>query len=139
MQKKNPQEFLTPIEQYANHSFLHSIFSFNGAWALITRVMGNQWQINSNSDTTCLPRGYYCLRLSTMTNETWRGKGLFDSHCQITVHHQRNSGWELQLNKNLEIGTDGEMMEECCLLAYISCTACFLVGPKPQAQEWPHP
>jgi hypothetical protein len=51
-----------------------------------------------------------------MTKATSGGKALFSLCFHITVHHQRQSGQELIQSRNLEAGTDAEVMEECCLL-----------------------
>lgn len=34
------------------------------------------------------------------------------------VHYREKSGQELSQDRNLEIGTEAETMEECCLLAH---------------------
>ena len=47
----------------------------------------------------------------------WGGKGLFSLHFHIAVYHQRKSGQEVTLGRNLEAGADAEAVEECCLLA----------------------
>ena len=43
-------------------------------------------------------------------------EGLFSLHFHIAVHHQRKSGQELTLGRNLEAGADAEATEGCCLL-----------------------
>ena len=43
-----------------------------------------------------------------MTKATWGGKGFFDLHFPITVHHQRKLEQELKEGRNLEAGADIE-------------------------------
>jgi hypothetical protein len=48
---------------------------------------------------------------------SWGGKELFDLHFHIVVHHWRKPGQELKWARNMEAGTDAEVMEGCYLLA----------------------
>jgi hypothetical protein len=70
----------------------------------------------------------------------WGGKGLFSLHFHIAVYHQRKSGQEVTLGRNLEAGADAEAVEECCLLACFPCLAqlAFLQTPELPVQGWYH-
>ena len=49
--------------------------------------------------------------------QTGGKKGLSGLYFHIAAHHQRKSGQELRLGRNLEAGADAEVIEGCCLLA----------------------
>ena len=65
----------------------------------------------------CLSQGLYSCTKHHGLEASWEGKGLFTLHFHIVVHHQRKSGQELTLGRNLEAGADAEAMEGCYLLA----------------------
>jgi hypothetical protein len=51
---------------------------------------------------------------------SWGGKGLFNLHFHIAVHHQRKSGMELTQGRILEAGADAEgaaywLVQPACL------------------------
>lgn len=52
-----------------------------------------------------------------MTKATRGGKGLFVLLFHIIVYHQRLSGQELKLSRNLDAGSDTEGVEGCYLLS----------------------
>jgi hypothetical protein len=55
------------------------------------------------------------------------GKGLFGLHFHITAHHQRKSGQELKHGRNLEAGTDAEVVKGMLLSSLLpeASSACF--------------
>lgn len=63
---------------------------------------------------------------------------MFGLPFHISVHHQRKSGKELKLGRNVETEVDAEATEECCLLAYSTWLAqsAFLKNPGLSAQIW---
>jgi hypothetical protein len=70
----------------------------------------------------------------TQHKVTWGGKGLFNFHFYITVHHWRRSGQELKQDSDLEAGADAETLEFlACWLAGLfnmACSEYFLVEPR---------
>ena len=66
-------------------------------------------------------------------------EGLFSLHFHIAVHHQRKSGQELTLGRNLEAGADAEAMEGCYWLASpVLLSLLSYRTPGLPAQGWHH-
>lgn len=62
-----------------------------------------------------------------MTKAIWEGKGLFDLLFQITVHHERKSGQEL--NTGQEPGGRSGCRDHEWVLLTRACSACLIIEP----------
>ena len=71
----------------------------------------------SQSITEMTWLGLLLLLWNTVTEATWRGKGLLGLYFHITVHHGRKLRQELKQGRNLETAANAEDMEGCCLQA----------------------
>lgn len=106
-----------------NYIFLLVFFNFLGRkWI--------QWNIRCDIGMGCCLIPGLCLFLScpvlvgdfitaTIHHEQkvrWGGKGLFNSHFHIDVHHWRKSQQELKHGRILEAGTGAAAMEGSCLV-----------------------
>lgn len=119
----NPAIYICCIHPLMNYIFLLVFFNFLGRkWI--------QWNIRCDIDVGCCLIPGLCLFLScpvlvgdfitaTIHHEQkvrWGGKGLFNSHFHIDVHHWRKSQQELKHGRILEAGTDAVAMEGSCLV-----------------------
>lgn len=100
----------------------------------------NQTQQNQRAASTpnyCLSQGFLVFWENTKTKE---GKGLFDYEFQFAVHQWGMYGQELKRDRNLEVETDAEDKEGCCLLACFPCLAqsVFFWKQEWPVQGWPH-
>ena len=65
----------------------------------------------------CLSQGFYSCTKHRDQETSWGGKGVFNLHFHIAVHHQRNLGQKLTQGRNLEAEAGAEAIEGCYLLA----------------------
>lgn len=64
----------------------------------------------------CPSQGLYSCIKHHSQEACWGGKGLFNFHFQIAIHHQRKSGQGFIQGRNLEVGADSKTMGAGCLL-----------------------